>query len=124
MATLADRLHRPSDAEHARTQLLATYPQSMEAAVASAALKSAPTAPAGATALEAGRFASQARAKSLAARAQRAGFGGAKVVERGAGPARTYTVVLGSYSDVTAARTAQAKAAKQLGLTARVAGAR
>jgi len=124
LAVLADRLHRPADAERARARLLATYPQSIEAAVATAALKAAPATASGGASLEAGRFASQARAKTLVSRAQRAGFAGAKVVARGAGTARTYDVVLGSYPDVAAARTAQARAAKQLGVAARVAGAR
>jgi len=95
----------------------------MEAAMASAALKNAaaPTA-GGSIALEAGRFASSSRAKALATRATRAGFAGARVIERGSGAAKSYVVVLGNWADRDAAREAQARAAKELGLSARMTG--
>jgi tetratricopeptide (TPR) repeat protein len=126
MAALADRLHRPADAARARARLLAAYPASMEAAMADAAISDAAAAvsPSGAVALEVGRFASASRAKSLAARATRAGFPDAKVVGRGGEASRVYAVLLGSYPDRAAARKAQAVAARQLGLNARLTGER
>ena len=126
LARLADRLHRPGDAERARTRLLASYPSSMEAAIASAALQNAAaTAPAsGPVLLEGGRFASASRAKALAARAVRAGFANARVVERGSGATRVFAVTLGSYHNHAAARQAQTSAARLLGLSTRMAGER
>ena len=125
-ARLADRLHRPGDAARARARLIASYPASMEAAMADAANTNAAAAaaPSGPVVLEAGRFASASRAKALAGRAVHAGYSDAKVVGRGDGAVRVYSVVLGTYPDRAAARKAQLAAARQLGLSARVSGER
>jgi hypothetical protein len=99
---------------------------SLEAAAVAAALQATAAAPpaSGPVALEAARFASPGRARALVARALRAGFPEAKVAARGDGAARTYAVVLGHYPDAALARKAQARAARELGISARLTGER
>ena len=126
LAVLADRFHRPDEAVRARARLLASYPSSMEAAMASAALvePAAPAPASGPIALEVGRFAGPTRARALAARAVRAGFTNARVITHGDGAASSYAVLLGSFQGKAAARAAQARVARELGLSARLTGVR
>ena len=53
-----------------------------------------------------------------------AGFVDARVLTRGDGAARTYVVLLGSYPDAAQAARAQGRAARELGLSARLTGER
>ena len=124
MGVVAGHLHRTADAERAHGRLLARSPGSMEAAALLARTKEAsPAAPLnGPVAVEAGRFTSAARARGLVARAQRAGYKDARVVERGSASSRSFSVRLGTYPDRPTAREAQSRAAKELGLSARVTG--
>ncbi len=121
-ATLSQRLGHPRDADRARARLTAQYPQSMESAVvaAVAAMPDAPAREAGPVGLEAGAFSSNSRARALAQRAVRAGFEGARVVQHGTGGSARYAVLLGSYPDEREAREAQARAQRELGITARI----
>ena len=60
--------------------------------------------------------------RGLVARAHRAGYKDARVVERGSASSRSFSVRLGTYPDRPTAREAQSRAAKELGLSARVTG--
>ena len=119
-ASLAERFQSPAIAARARARLVAEYPESMEAAAVTASLGAPePRAPeSGPTTVEAGVFTTVARARALGARALRAGFPDARVIGRGEGASRTYAVLLGTYASGAEARRAQARAARQLGVTA------
>jgi tetratricopeptide (TPR) repeat protein len=124
-AAMADKLHRPAVAERARARLQSAYPLSMEAAAVGAEPQAAArTANAGPAVVEAGRFTSRARARTLASRAVRAGFSGAHVEETGDGVSRSYHVVLGSFPSKSEAHAAVARASRTLGVSAHVAGER
>ena len=124
MSFVCERLHRTAEAERAKARLLASYPGSMEALALVARDKetSAAVPVSGPVAVEAGRFASAGRARGLVARAQRAGYKDAKVVERVSAATRSFAVRLGSYPDRPSAHEAQLRASKELGLTARITG--
>ncbi len=126
MSVVAERLNRAADAERAKARLLSSYPGSMEAlALVARDKETAPAAPtSGPVAVEAGRFANAARARGLVVRAQRAGYKDARVVEHVSAATRSFAVRLGSYPDRPSAREAQLRAAKELGLTARITGDR
>lgn len=119
---IGEQLHR-ADAEKARARLLREYPRSIEAARAfSPARELPPSARNQGIAVQIGAFASPSRARSLLRAAERAGFTGVEVIERGEGPARLFVVRLGSYSTADEARTAGEKAAARLGITYKLEG--
>jgi tetratricopeptide (TPR) repeat protein len=125
-AALADRLHRTLVARRARARLIAQYPGSLEAASAAAArgLEPPQEAVPGAFAIEVGTYSSAARARALAARATRSGFPEARVITRGEGTARAFSVRLGAFASEVEARQAGDQAARGLGVSYRLVSAR
>jgi tetratricopeptide (TPR) repeat protein len=121
-AAVCDRLDQREAGRRARARVIADYPRSMEAAAALTVLD-APSegeAQPGAFAVEIGRFTKAARARTLLQRARHAGFGDARVIERGEGPSRTWAVQLGRYGSESEARQAGLQAERGLGVEYRL----
>uniref|UniRef100_A0A832I170 SPOR domain-containing protein n=1 Tax=Eiseniibacteriota bacterium TaxID=2212470 RepID=A0A832I170_UNCEI len=120
IASLAERLGRGDDARRARERLRREWPASIEAArvgpVAPAAAPASAPRPSGPVAVHLGVFADDARARLLAERARRAGFGGVTVLARGEGGARLHVVRLGVFPSEAEARAAGQRAADSLGI--------
>jgi len=120
LSVLADAAQQPDIARRARERLMREYPASFEAAGARLAPIASPADVQAAWTVELGTFAAEARARSLAAAAQRAGFPRAAVVTRGPGPNWTHVVILGRYGSAAEARADADRAASALGVTAKV----
>jgi tetratricopeptide (TPR) repeat protein len=123
LAATAARLGRADEARRAFERLRREWPHSIEAARAPVvAARPAPpaVAPPRAFAVSLGSFADDARARTLAERARRAGFPSVQVQVRGAGSARTHMVRLGIYPSEAEARAAGQRAADALGTAYRV----
>ncbi len=124
-ALLAERAKHPDEARQARSRLLREYPASLEAARLAALPPVAATPTAvrnGGVSVQIGAFSDLVRANTLAESARRAGFGGASVDQRPAGPGRPalYVVRLGGYADLAEARAALGKAERALGVSGQV----
>jgi len=118
LAALADALDHPEIAAGARARLVKDYPRSLEAALAAVPPPPAGEEVVGSAAVELGRFANPARARSLVELAKRSGFAGARAVERAD---EGHTVVyLGSYPNAGEARAAAERAGRVLGVTSRI----
>jgi tetratricopeptide (TPR) repeat protein len=116
-AVLAERLGRSETARAARERLLRDYPRSIEAAAARLAQARAGDPGVGAVAVVIGSFLDQARARSLANEARRAGFPGAQVITRGEKLAAVHLVRLGVYGTRGEAQRAGEQAERALGVT-------
>jgi hypothetical protein len=122
LSILADRLHMAERARSARERLVREYPESIEAARATPAITASAASGTGPVIVQIGVFSNLARARSLAATAQRSGFPSAEVVIRGQGRALNYVVSLGSYPNAEQAWRAGERAAKELGVSYAIVG--
>ena len=123
-AALSEAAGRHEAAERTRERLLMEYPRSIEAAAARRARLAVAEAGGGPVAVVIGTFIDPARARSLAAAAERAGFSGVRVVTKGEGLAGVHSVRLGTYPDRGRAIAAGRQAERALGVTFEVTRAR
>lgn len=114
---LALRLHRTATARQAGERLLREYPNSMEATRLRQIIDSPRTA-AGSVVLRLGAFADEARARSLAADARRAGFTEVRVIPPSGMGAPLFAVQLGPYADPDEAKRRAELAEEALGVAA------
>jgi len=142
VAILATRLERPEVARRARERLSKNYPRSIEAVRAARAATSGaarisrpaarPPAPAAARlapppiaaqvplAVQIGVFREEARARELAERARRGGFGPARVAALSDASGRLFAVRVGVYATAEDARGAGGRLGRALGVAWRV----
>lgn len=119
-AQLAERLHHPDEAARARVRLARECVGTIEAARATAPppAPAAGTEPNGEVAVQIGAFGEEARARSLAESARRAGFADASVLKRPTadGRATLHVVRLGRYPNREEARKAGERVQRALGV--------
>jgi tetratricopeptide (TPR) repeat protein len=107
--------HREPDADRAAERLLREYPNSMEASRFVQRVVAPPSAQ-GHIAVRIGAFSDEARARSLAAAARRAGFAEVRVIPPTGTGAPLYIVRLGPYGDPDQARKQAERVAELLGV--------
>ncbi len=118
-AQLAERLHRPDEAARARGRLAREFGGTIEAArVATPPPATAPGAAEGAVTIQIGAFGEEARARTLAESARRAGFAEATVLRRPTpdGRGTLHVVRLGRYPNRDEARKAGERVQRALGV--------
>lgn len=120
-AQLAERLHRSDEAARARVRLARECIGTIEAARATAPPPASATAgsePTGEVAVQIGAFGEEARARTLAESARRAGFAEASVLKRPTpdGRATLHVVRLGRYPNREEARKAGERVQRALGV--------
>jgi tetratricopeptide (TPR) repeat protein len=112
---IATAQHRDADAQRAAERLLREYPKSMEAAPFGQRVVTPPSSQ-GHVTVRLGAFSDEARARSLAAAARRAGFLDVHVIPPGGAGAPLYIVRLGPYADPDQARKQAERVAELLGI--------
>jgi hypothetical protein len=114
---LALRLRRDSAARQAGERLLRDYPNSIEA-TRLRQIVDTPVSSVGSHVVRLGAFADEARARTLAADARRAGFADVRVIPPTGVGAPLYTVQIGPYGDPEEAQKQVERAEDVLGITA------
>lgn len=112
---IATAQHRDVEAQRAAERLLREYPKSMEAARFGQRVVTPPSTQ-GHFSVRLGAFSEEARARSLAAAARRAGFGDVRVIPPGGAGAPLYVVRLGPYADPDQAQKQAERVAELLGI--------
>lgn len=107
--------HREAEAARAAERLLREYPHSLEAARLGQRVVTPPSTQ-GHVAVRLGAFSDEARARSLAAAARRAGFTEVRVIPPGGAGAPLYIVRLGPYADPDQAQKQAERVAELLGV--------
>lgn len=112
---VATAQHREAEAQRAAERLLRDYPQSLEAARFAQRVVTPPSAQ-GHIAVRLGAFSDEARARSMAAAARRAGFTDVRVIPPAGTGAPLYIVRLGPYADPDQAQKQAERVAELLGV--------
>jgi tetratricopeptide (TPR) repeat protein len=112
---IATAQHRDVEAQRAAERLLREYPKSMEAARFRQRVVTPPSTQGGFS-VRLGAFSEEARARSLAGAARRAGFADVRVIPPGGAGAPLYVVRLGPYADPDQAQKQAERVAELLGI--------